>query len=195
MVGFGLIVFLGVLFLASAVLFFNAYNGLVRLRTQVERAWANIDVILKQRYDEIPQLIQVVEQYTGYEAGILHDLAAARANYGQAGSVAEKITASGQVSHALRGILAIGEAYPELRSNQNFVQLQSRISQLETSLSDRREVYNESVANFNARIEQVPDVFAARILGYTHREMFHVSENERATPNLKMSLPSFRKGA
>lgn len=165
------------------------YNSLVSLRRQVERAWANIDVILKQRYDEIPQLIQVIEQYAGYEAGILKQLAAARANYGQARSIDDKIEASQAMSVALRGIAAIGESYPELKANQNFTQLQNRISQLESTIADRRELFNESVTNFNTRIDQFPDVFAARILGYQHQNLYQVAEAERAAPNLKMNLP------
>lgn len=181
-----LILFVGGLLVMSV----NIYNGLVSLRNQVERAWANIDVILKQRYDEIPQLIQVIEQYANYEAGVIKKLADARSFYGRAHTVEEKIKSSQEMTMALSGVLAIGEAYPELKSNQNFSNLQSRISVLESTLADRREVYNETVANFNTRIEQFPDVLAARLLNYQRQTMFQVTEVEKKMPNLKMNLPN-----
>lgn len=181
---FGAAVLLGLI-----VLFISIYNGLVSLRNQVERAWSNIDVILRQRYDEIPQLIQVVEQYAGFETGVLKELVEARTRYGSAHSVSEKIQASQGISLALRGVMAIGEGYPDLKSNQNFIQLQTRVSSLESSIADRRESYNESVANFNSRIEQFPDIFAARILNYQRRELFQALAQERSAPSLKMNIP------
>jgi LemA protein len=184
-------ILVGVALIVFFLIGLNIYNGLVSLKNQLQRAWANIDVILKQRYDEIPQLIQVIEQYSGYEAGLLQKIAEARSHYGAARSVDEKIKSSQEMSIALSGIAAIGEAYPELKANQNFMNLQSRISGLESTLSDRRETYNEVVANFNTRLEQFPDVIAARILGYQAQSLFQVSEAERQAPSLKMNLPKF----
>jgi LemA protein len=188
-------IFIGVALLGLSVVALNIYNGLVGLRNQVERAWANIDVILKQRFDEIPQLVQVIEQYTGYEAGILKELADARSNYGSARNVSDKIKSSQDLSVAIQGVMAIGEAYPELKANQNFSDLQKRISSLESTIADRRESYNETVANFNTRIDQFPDVLAANILGYQRQVLFKASEVERSQPSLKMNLPKFGKGA
>ena len=162
---------------------------MVRLRNQLERAWSNIDVILKQRYDEIPQLIQVIEQFVGHEAGVIKALVDARSHYGSARNIKEKIKASGEISNALGGLVAIGEAYPELKSSQNFLQMQERISQLENTIADRRESYNEAVANFNTRIDQFPDVLAARILNYQRQDLFQVTATEKSAPNLKMNLP------
>jgi LemA protein len=105
--------------------------------------------------------------------------------------VEEKIKSSQEMSLALSGVLAIGEAYPELKANQNFINLQSRVSSLETTLSDRRETYNEVVTNFNTRLEQFPDVLAARILGYQEQMLFKVDEAEKIKPSLKMDLPKF----
>lgn len=177
------------------VIIVQSYNALVAMRAQLERAWANIDVILKQRYDEIPQLIQVIEQYAGYEAQVVRNLAEARTRYGSARDVGEKIDAAEAMSVAMRGVAAIGEAYPDLKSNQNFLQLQSRISALENTIADRREAYNETVANFNARIEQFPTIFVARMLAYERQRMFEVAETERSIPSLAMKLPQFDKGA
>lgn len=181
-------VILGVLFFAGLA-FMQMYNGLVALRAQLERAWSNIDVILKQRYDEIPQLIQVIEQYAGYESGLLKALADARAHYGQASSVNDKIKASQEISLALRGVMSIGENYPQLKTNDGFMQLQTRISALENTISDRRESYNECVANFNTRIEQFPSSIAAGFLNYRRQTMFEATAAERTAPSLKMNLP------
>ncbi len=158
-----LLIFLLLFGVGVTVVFIGIYNALVALRSQLERAWANIDVILKQRFDEIPQLILVVEQYAGYEADILKQLSDSRSRYGTAKSREEKMSAASEFQVALNGIAALGEAYPDLKANQNFIQLQERVSALEETLADRRETYNECVANFNTRIEQFPDVFAARL--------------------------------
>jgi LemA protein len=187
---FGLI-FGGVIVGGIFLMGINIYNSLISLRRQVDRAWANIDVILKQRFDEIPQIIQVIEQYVGHESGILKTLAQARANYGQAQNVSDKIQASQEMSIAFRGILSIGEAYPELKSNQNFSQLQARVSQLESTIADRREIYNEATTNFNTRIEQIPDVFAARILNYQPMKLYEVAESDKQVPSLKMNMPKY----
>ena len=190
-----LLIFVGLVVCGVGILAITSYNGLVGLRSQLERAWSNIDVILKQRFDEIPQLIQVVEQYAGYEAGVLKTLAEARSHYGSARNVGQKISAAHEMSLALQGVMAIGEAYPELKANQNFIQLQTRISSLEEMISDRRESYNEAVANFNTRIDQFPDVFAARLLNYSRQEMFQALAAERTLPSLKMNLPKFGQSA
>ena len=193
--GLGFLVFSGIILVSGAVIFKNIYNGLISLRNQLERAWANIDVILKQRYDETAQLIQVVEQFASYEASVIEKLVQARTHYGQAQSVEDKIKASGEMSLALKGVMAIGEAYPDLKSSQSFVQLQTRISQLESTIADRRETYNEVVANFNTRIDQFPDVFAARFLNYQRQTMFKASEQEKTMPSVKMNLPKMKIGA
>ena len=176
-------VLLVVLFMAVGI-----YNGLVSLKNQVQRSWANIDVILKQRFDEIPQLLEVIEQYVGHEKAMIREVMDARTRYGSARGIAEKIEASKEMSFALKGVLSIGEAYPELKSNENFSRLQNRVSDLESQLSDRREHYNESVTNFNTRLEQIPDVFFARILGYQPKNLFQVNESEKVRPSLKMNL-------
>lgn len=195
MISTAVAVFLFVIVVAFFKMGVTIYNGLVSLRAQVERAWSNIDVILKQRFDELPQLIQVVEQYASYEAGVLKEIAEARTRYGSSHSVGEKIQASNEISMALKGIFAIGEAYPELKANEQFMQLQSRISSLESTIADRRETYNDAVTNFNTRIEQFPDVFAARFLDYERQDLFVVADREKVVPNLKMNLPKFGKSA
>lgn len=184
-------VLIGAVVIGAIILFMamNIYNGLVALKNQVERSWANIDVILKQRFDEIPQLIKVVEQFANYERGTIDRLVAARQKYGSAQEVDQKIEASKEMSVALRGVFAIGENYPELKSNANFLQLQSRVSQLEETLADRREHYNESVTNLNTRIAQIPDAIFAGMLGYRPHAHFSVANEEKVRPELNMNLP------
>jgi LemA protein len=189
------LIFVGLFLIVLASMAIGSYNGLIRLRNQVERAWSNIDVILKQRFEEIPQLIQVIEQFTSYEGSVIKHLVEARANYGSARSVSEKIKASQEMTLALSGVMAIGEQYPELKSSESFRQLQERISSLENAIADRRETYNDAVANFNTRIEQFPDVFAARFLNYQRQELFKAAAEEREKPNLKMNIPKLGQSA
>src|SRR5271165_3844354 len=112
------LIFVAVIFFAFLTMAITAYNGLVSLRNQVDRAWANIDVILKERFDLIPKLISVCEQFTQYERATIEKIITARKSYGVAGSIDDKIKASTEMSQVLRGVFAIGEAYPELRSSE-----------------------------------------------------------------------------
>lgn len=185
------ILFLFVLFACFIVVIIisgSSYNSLIALKNQTERSWANIDVLLKQRFDEIPQLIEVINQYVQHEKNIIHAVTEARTKYGNAQSNDQKIEASKDLSLALKGIFSIGESYPELKSNEQFVQLQTRVSELENQLSDRREHFNESITNYNTRILQIPDVFFARLLGYQEKNLFSVLESEKIKPSLKVKL-------
>jgi LemA protein len=188
--GVGFSVFVIVLAVAFVGLAISTYNALISLQKQTERAWANIDVILKQRFDVIPQLITICEQFTTYENDTIKKLVEARTRYGQAATPGSKMQAEAQLSTALKGLIAIGEAYPVLKSSEQFLQIQHTISDLERQLADRREVYNESVTNFNTRIEQIPDVFFARSMGCKPFEFFKVAENEKQVPSLKIKTPA-----
>lgn len=181
--GFGLLGIIGY--------FIMIYNGLISLKENIKKSWANIDVILKQRYDEIPKLISVCESYAQFEKGMLDRLLKARERYVRADGVQEKSKASNQISDALRSIFALAENYPELKANENFMQLQNRISHLEETLADRREFYNDSVNNYNIRIQQIPDVIVAGMLNYRPEEMFEVAEEERRDVKVNIKLPSF----
>lgn len=184
-------IFLILFFIVALILVFmsvSIYNGLVSLKNQIDRSWANIEVLLKQRFDEIPQLIQVVEQYAGYEQSTLKKIIEARNTYNQAQTTDQKVEAANLTSLAFKGVVALGEAYPDLKANTNFIHLQGRVSDLESQLSDRRENFNETVTNFNTRIEQIPDLFFARLLGYTQKTLFKVEASEQVRPSLKMNL-------
>lgn len=148
---------------AAVVLFFYAvgvYNALVRVKNNVRQAWSNIDVILKQRHDELPKLVETCKQYMKYEAETLDKVMRARAAVSQAqstGNVSALGAAEGQLRGVLGGLYAVAENYPDLKANASFQSLQGRISQLENTISDRRELYNQAVTINNTRLEQFPD--------------------------------------
>ncbi|MGV7222452.1 MAG: LemA family protein [Nitrospinales bacterium] len=187
-----IILVIGLFVFVSVIAYtFMIYNNLISLKENIKKAWANIDVILKQRHDEIPKLISVCESFTQFEKGILDRLMKARENYFGAKSVSKKAAASGEVSAALGGLFAISENYPEIKSNEHFMNLQNRISHLEETLADRREFYNDSTNNYNIRIQQIPDVIVARFLNYQSEELFQVSEQERQDVKIDIKLPKF----
>jgi len=169
---FGLIILLGIIGLVSW--FFTVYNGLVQVRENIKKSWANIDVLLMQRSDEIPKLIKTVKAFATHEKEMFDSVMAAREKYLGASSVGEKADADNMLSGALKSVFALSEAYPELRSNENFIQFQNRISGLENEIADRREFYNESVNNYNIRIQSLPDVWIAGPMGLQQEEMFEV---------------------
>jgi LemA protein len=155
------------------------YNGLVRLRNENDRAWANIDVLLKQRHDEIPNLVETVKGYMQHEQQTLLAVTEARASSLSASSVGQKALADLQVASALRGLFAVAENYPQLKANQNFLKLQNRITELEERIADRREFFNDDVNTYNTRIGQIPEVFVASFMALKPRQMFQVSDEDR----------------
>lgn len=177
------------LFIAGVLIYtVILYNGLVRLRNENDRAWANIDVLLKQRHDEIPNLVETVKGYMQHEQQTLAALAQARAASMSAASIGQKAVADMQVATALRGVFVVAENYPQLKANENFVKLQNRISELEERIADRREFFNSDIATYNTRIGQIPDVFVASFMNLKPREMFKVSDEDR-----KLVEVSFQK--
>lgn len=159
----------------------SIYNGLVRLKNDIKKSWANIDVLLKQRTDELPKLINSVKGYMKHEKDTLVMLTKARTDFLKATTMAAKAKADNAISDALKTIFAVAENYPNLKANENFLQLQSRISGIENELADRREFYNDAVNNYNIRIQSFPDMIVAKNLGYTQsEEMFKAAEAEKA---------------
>jgi len=159
------------------------YNGLVSLKHGVSKAWANIDVLLKQRHDELPKLVETCKQYMQFEQETLTRVMEARASVSSArshGDIGALGVAEGQLRLGLGNLFAVAEAYPELRANENFQHLQSRITGLESSIADRREFYNESVNNNNVRIDVIPDVIIARLFGFKSAELLEFSTEEKA---------------
>lgn len=170
--------------------FVTIYNGLIGLRNNINKAWSNIDVLLKQRHDELPKLIKVCESYMQYERETLERITKARAFYNTANTVPEKVKANNMISDALKTLFAVAENYPQLKTNENFMQLQGRITSLEENIADRREFYNESVNNFNIRIAQIPDLIVARLLGYQPHPLFQVAENDKKDVDINIKVPA-----
>ncbi|MBN1586911.1 MAG: LemA family protein [Candidatus Omnitrophica bacterium] len=168
-----------------AGLFIGIYNGLVRLRHNIDKAWANIDVLLKQRHDELPKLMETCKGYMTHERGLIEKVLEARAAYFNAGSIDAKTVATNEMSKMLKSLFALAENYPDLKANQNFLQLQGRISSLENEIADRREFFNESVTLYNIKIQQFPDVLLARQLGYTPHHLLEVAEEDKRDVDIK----------
>lgn len=157
------------------------YNSLVRLKHAVSKAWSNIDVLLKQRHDELPKLIDTCKRYMAHERDTLEAVMAARANAERArsdGDVKGVGQAENQMRFGLGQLFAVAEAYPDLKANESFRQLQQRISGLEDAIADRREFYNEAVNLNNVRIEQFPDVIVARMFDFGPAELLEFSREE-----------------
>jgi len=163
------------------------YNGLVRLRNENDRAWANIDVLLKQRHDEIPNLVETVKGYMQHEQQTLLAVTQARSASMSASSIPQKAVAELEVTSALRGLFAVAENYPQLKANENFLKLQNRITELEERIADRREFFNDDVNTYNTRIGQIPDVFVASFMALKPREMFKVSDEDRRQVEVKFA--------
>lgn len=155
------------------------YNGLVRLRNNIKKSWGNINVLLKQRTDELPKLIASVKGYMKHEKSLLTDITKARSAIMKAKTMSEKAAADNQISATLKSLFAVAENYPQLKANENFMHLQDRISGIENELADRREFYNDSVNTFNIRIESFPDMIIANMMKLTPKEMFEVSEADK----------------
>jgi LemA protein len=161
------------------------YNELVRLRNDNDRAFANIDVLLKQRHDEIPNLVETVKGYMQHEQQTLVALTQARAASMNAASISQKAQADAQMTGALRGLFAVAENYPQLKANENFLKLQTRISELEDRIADRREFFNDDVNTYNTRISQIPEVFVASFMTLKPRDLFKVAEEDRQPVQVK----------
>ena len=177
------IMFVFLLFLiGAAVAWFGLilYNGLVAVKHAVDQAYANIDVLLKQRHDELPKLIDTVRSYMVYERDLLERIVKLRTQAAAATTPDARLQAEAQLSGSLGRLLAVAENYPDLKANQNFLQLQTRISQLEEQIAHRREFYNEAVNINNVRMEQMPGALLAPAAGLRRRELFQASSDERA---------------
>ncbi len=164
------------------------YNGLVQVKHAVAKAWANIDVLLKQRHDELPKLVETCKQYKQFEQETLQRVIEARSRV-QAARERQDVPALGQAEGALRlglgQIFAVAEAYPELKTNESFMQLQGRITALENGIADRRELYNEAVNINNVRIEQFPATLIAGLFRFEDKPLLEFASAEKADVDMK----------
>lgn len=164
------------------------YNGLVSSRNRVDNAWAQIDVQLKRRHDLIPNLVETVKGYASHEKSTLDAVVTARnaAMAGQAaGNVAETAQAENMLSGALKSLFALSESYPDLKANQNFLQLQEELTSTEDRIAYSRQFYNDEVRKFNTKIQTVPTNFIAGLGKFTEREYFEVDEGEKGPVDVK----------
>lgn len=185
-----LLALLVMLVVAGAVLGMgiSVYNRLVFLKNNIDRNWSNIDVLLKQRHDELPKLIEVCRQYMAYEKETLEKVIRARSavfDASSAGNLPALGSAEAQLRRGLGGLFALAENYPELKANQSFVNLQNRITQLEGAISDRRELYNESVNLYSVRCEQFPDTLIARQFTFSPRSLLKFDGAETSDVNVR----------
>jgi len=166
------------------------YNSLVRLKVQVDNAWADIDVQLKRRYDLIPNLVETVKGYAGHERGTLEAVINARNRAMSATSPGEKAAAENMLSGTLKSLFALSEAYPQLRAVESFTSLQNSLSQIEDTVQNARRYYNAVVRDLNTKIQQFPTNIFAGMLGFRPREFFEVTGTEREAPKVSFGNPA-----
>ena len=171
--------------IALGVFLVMVYNRLVALRQTCNQAWGDIDVQLKQRHDLVPNLVSTVQGYASHEKETLENVIKARQTAIDATSVKDLAGAENMLSGALRQLFALSEAYPDLKANQNFMQLQSELADLENKIAAARRFFNNAVNEYNTSTEQFPAVVIANSMGFKMREYFEVAEAERGAPKVQ----------
>lgn len=162
------------------------YNGLVRLKNQTDEAWSDIDIQLKRRYDLIPNLVNTVKGYATHEAAVFEKVSQARSSAMGAGNVQAKGAAENMLTGALKSVFALAEAYPELKSNENFMKLQDELSDTENKIQASRRFYNGNVRDLNIKIQEFPTNLFAQMLGFNTRDFFELTDTaERANPQVQ----------
>jgi len=181
----------GIILLAIVFWFFSTWNRLVRLEKDVDRAWANIDTLLQQRYDMIPNMVNIVKGYAAHEKDIFGELARARQTFAEAsssGDVSGVMAAEEILGGAMPKLLALSEAYPDLKANTNFLKLQDDYKEIEDQVTDQRQLYNSSATNFNTAIEIIPDSFVAGIKGCKERTLYEASRAARGPVEINFDI-------
>lgn len=169
-----------------ALWFFGMYNSLVWMRNQAKNGWAQIDVQLKRRHDLIPNLVETVKGYAKHESSTFEAVVKARSAAVQASGVTEQAKAEGELSGVLSRLLAISEAYPDLKANQNFLKLQEELSSTENKISFARQAFNDQVMQYNSKIQMIPSNIVAGIGGFTAMDMFELKDQaQREVPQVK----------
>ena len=182
-----MVTIIGVILIAVAVWAVIAYNGLVRLRNQVRTAWADIDVQLRRRHDLVPQLVSAVKGYAGYERSVLTTVTELRAQAMALTSPAKLGETESALQKGVMQLLALQEAYPDLKANQNFLQLQRDLVEVENNLQYARRFYNGAVRDYNTATERFPGMLVANAGGFGATEFFSAEEDERATPRVELA--------
>ncbi len=185
--GLVFLVVLGLFVVGGISYFVGIYNNLVTLKNDIDRSFSNIDVLLKQRHDELPKLIETCKGYMKYEQKTLQAVTEARAAYTRATTPGEKAQADNMITGALRTLFAVAENYPDLKANTNFMQLQGRITQLEEKIAGQRGAYNQDVNDYNIRIAQIPANFVAGFMHLQPHSLFQVAEADREDVQVKFT--------
>jgi LemA protein len=164
--------------------FWLGYNGLVKRRNQVDNAWSQIDVQLKRRHDLIPNLVETVKGYAAHERGTFEAVTQARANAINAQTPADQAQAENVLSGALKSLFAVAEAYPDLKANQNFLNLQEELTSAEDRVAYARQYYNDSVGSYNTQIQKFPTNLLAGMFNFEGREFFDAAPEDTETPQV-----------
>ncbi len=165
----------------------GAYNAFVKMRNVVEEAFSTMDVYMKKRYDLIPNLVESVKGYAAHESGTFEKVVQARNIAQQATTVEEKLAAENALTGTLRSLFALAESYPDLKANQNFLDLQSQLQKVEEDIANSRKYYNAVVKEYNTKTEQFPSNFIANMFNFTRKPMFEM-ENEAERQNVKVEF-------
>ena len=168
-----------------ALIYFMMYNGLVGKKNQVENAFSGMDVMLKKRYDLIPNLVAAVKQYMQHEANTLTEVTELRSK-AMSGNLSndEKVSIDNKISKAIGGIMVAVENYPDLKASDNFMNLQRSLNEIEEQISACRRSYNASVLDYNNAVEMIPTSIVASMMGYRRKEMFEIPDDQRSNPNV-----------
>jgi len=183
-----IVVIVGIIVLIGLVLV-GIYNGLIRSRVRTREAWSGIDVQLKRRASLIPNLVETVKGYASHERQTFENVTRARAMLEQAGTAAEAAQANNFLTQTLRSLFAVAENYPELKANQNFLDLQSELSDIEEKIAYARQFYNRNVSAYNTSIQTVPNVVVANMFGFKRFEFFEAEEEAREVPEVSFAPP------
>jgi LemA protein len=181
-------VIVGIVVLIVLVLV-GMYNGLIRARVRTREAWSGIDVQLKRRANLIPNLVETVRGYAAHERQTFENVTRARAMLQQAGTAAEAAQANNFLTETLRSLFAVAENYPDLKANQNFLDLQNELSDIEEKIAYARQFYNRNVSAYNTRIQTVPNVVVANMFGFKRFEFFEAEEEAREVPEVSFVPP------
>ena len=179
--------FIGILIVVFILYLITIYNGFVNLKNNYKKAWANIDVLLKQRNDELPNLISTVKGYMKHERKVLENITKARTNIMKTSNIHKKAEYNDEISESVKTLFAVSENYPKLKASENFLKLQTRISGLENAIADRREFFNDSVNNYNIRIQSFPDFILAKLFGFKEEERFVAQASEKENPSVNFN--------
>ena len=178
-------IIIGAIILLVVLFFISTYNGLVRLRNMVKDQWSQIDVLLKRRADLIPNLVETVKGYTKHEKETLEAVINARNKAVSAQSTEEEMKANGELSGALSRLFALAESYPELKANENFMDLQNNLKETEDKISYARQFYNDAVLKYKNKLEVFPSNIVAGIFGFQPEPFFEATETEKENPQVK----------